>query len=266
MVFLGALAGAMLVYPGAAAEAAGRALSLWARAVVPSLGPFMICMLMLSGRMGGSIALRVLMGWLCGSPGGARLISSLPQDKKSALRCAALTGTMSPMFFIGTVGGQLSVPGAGWLLLGCHLLGAVLCGLLMPGRLPKLRLQPHPLSFFTALSDCAQALLTIALCMMLGSVSAAMAANALPHLPGWAALTLQCALEVTGGVEALIASRPPLMLPLLCAACSFGGLSILLQNTVFWQQAGLKMGHLLLLRLLHAAISLCLCLAAVKFL
>ncbi|MBE5787286.1 MAG: hypothetical protein E7324_07065 [Clostridiales bacterium] len=266
MVLLGALAGAMLVYPQEAAAAALAGLSLWARAVAPSLGPFMVCMLMLSGRMGGGALPRVAMGWLCGSPGGARLLSGEAADGRAALHFAALTGTMSPMFFIGTVGGWLQDAGMGWMILISHLLGAVICGLLIPGGKTQGRTAPRPLSFFTTLSDCAQALLTIALCMMLGCVSARMAGCALSHLPGWAALALQCALEVTGGVEALIAAHPPMMAPLVCGACSFGGLSILLQNAAFWQRAGLRMGQLLGVRILHGMISFLVCLMLENFL
>ena len=40
---LGALIGAMIVFPVDAAAAARNALGAWAQAVVPSLGPFMAC-------------------------------------------------------------------------------------------------------------------------------------------------------------------------------------------------------------------------------
>lgn len=266
MIFLGALAGAMLIFPGVAAEAAGQALSLWARAVVPSLGPFMACMLMLSGRMGGGMLPRVLMGWLCGSPGGARLMCEMRLGKPSALRCAALAGTMSPMFFISTVSGWLGNARDGRIILVCHLLGAALLGWLIPGKRQQVKIPPRPNPFFAVLADCAQALLTIALCMMLGSVAAKMAGCALSFLPPFFSVVLQCGLEVTGGVQALIGEQPPLMMPLICAACSFGGLSILLQNGVYWQKAGLRLGELFLLRLGHALISFILCFVAEKIL
>ena len=104
------------------------------------------------------------------------------------------------------------------------------------------------------------ALLSVAGCMTLGSVAAAMGACALPRLPAGAAVAFRCALEVTGGVHALAETALPLRVPLICAAVSFGGLSILLQNAAYWRACGVSLGRLALLRLLHAAIAFCLCL------
>lgn len=255
----GMLAGAMIAFPGEAAAAAGEGLSLWARAVAPVLGPFLVCMLMLSSRAGGGVMLKTVLGWLCGSPGGARLMQGSGLKGKSALRAAAMTGTMSPMFFLGTVSGWLNDPSAGRKILLCHIAGALLLGLCIPhgGKAAPVPAAPVPLS--QALRDSALALLTVALCMALGCAAARMAACAFPRLPGWAAAALQCALEVTGGVKALIGLKLPFAVPLVCGACSFGGLSILLQNAAFWQDSGVGVGKLLLLRIAHAAISSALC-------
>ncbi|MBR1583960.1 MAG: hypothetical protein IJ662_00280 [Clostridia bacterium] len=254
----GALAGAMIVYPGAAAEAAWQGLTLWARAVAPVLGPFMACMLMITSRVAGGVGLRVALAWLCGSPGGARLLQPLPPAR--AARFAAMTGTMSPMFFLGTVSGWLENPAAGRLILICHVAGALLLGLCIRGDGGKTRFVADPLPLGAALRESALALCTVALCMMLGCVAARMARCVLPGLPPQASAALQCALEVTAGVRALIALNGPYTVPLLCAACSFGGLSLLMQNFAFWQESGLKLRTLLCLRLVHALISGLLCL------
>ena len=79
-------------------------------------------------------------------------------------------------------------------------------------------------------------------------------------LPDAFAAALQCMLEVTAGTQALIALRPPYLLPLLCAACSFSGLSILLQNAVCWRESGLTLAYLVPIRLVHAVLSGILCL------
>lgn len=262
----GALAGAMLVFPMQAADAALQALALWAQGIMPVLGPFMICMLMLSGRMGGGPWLRLMMGWLCGSPGGARLLGGMGLGKRAARRFAALSGTMSPMFFLGTISRWTGDPRAGAIILFSHLAGALVTGLMLPGDRERKAVPPAPLSFSGALSQGANALLVIALCMMLGGIGAKMVACALPGLPPWAAVILQCALEVTGGVQALIQLHPPALFPLICGACSFGGLSILMQNAAFWQGAGVKMGQLFALRCLHGAVSFGICWAIVKIL
>lgn len=261
----GVLAGAMMVFPGAAAEAAMEALTLWARAVAPVLGPFMVCMLMVSSHLNGSIALRTAMGWLCGSPGGARLMREAGLRGRGAMRAAAMTGTMSPMFFVGTVGGWLGDRRLGWMILACHILGAIAIGLCI--RRPEKTDAPPaaPLPLGTALRESALALLTVAMCMMLGSVAARMAICAFPALPMEARAGLQCALEVTAGVKAIFSLNTPCAAPLICAACSFGGLSLLLQNAAFWQDSGVTLGQLALLRGLHAILSGALCAAAVSF-
>ena len=262
----GALAGAMIVFPEAAAEAAYQALSLWARAVAPVLGPFMACMLMISSRLGGGRAARTVMGWLCGSPGGARLMREARLRGRSAIRAAAMTGTMSPMFLIGTVGAWLGDRRLGWVIFLCHVLGALGVGL---GIRPVEKAEasaPAPMPLGTALRESALALLTVALCMMLGCVAARMAACALPGLPAEMQAFLQCALEVTGGVKSIIALHTPCAAPLICGVVSFGGLSLLTQNAAFWQDSGVGIGRLALLRLLHAALSAVLCVAAVALL
>ena len=255
----GVLAGAMIAFPGEAAEAAGQGLALWARAVAPVLGPFMACMLMLTSRIRGGMALKTLLSWLCGSPGGARLMQGTGLSGPSALRAAAMTGTMSPMFFLGTVSAWLNSPAAGRLILICHIAGALLLGLCVGKSDSPAPAAPAPMPLATALRESALALLTVALCMMLGCVAARMAACAFPRLPPGLGAALQCALEVTAGVKALIAAGLPHTPVLICAACSFGGLSILLQNAAFWQESGVTLGQLFLLRLLHGLLSGCIC-------
>ena len=255
----GALAGAMLVFPAQAAEAAWQGIVLWARSVAPVLGPFMACMLMLTTRTRGGLELKTALGWLCGSPGGARLMQTSKLRGPAALRAAAMTGTMSPMFFLGTLSAWLESPAAGRLILVCHILGALLLGLCMARGKKEQVPPPEPMPLGTALRESALALLTVGLCMMLGCAASRMAACALPHLPAEAAVAVQCLLEVTAGLRALIDLRPPLLIPLSCAACSFGGLSILLQNAAFWQESGVTVGQLLWLRLLHGLFSGVLC-------
>jgi len=263
-VAFGVLAGAMLAFPAAAAEAAMEALILWARAVVPVLGPFMACMLMVSSRMRGGMALRTAMGWLSGSPGGARLMREAGLRGRAALRAAVMTGTMSPMFLIGTVGGWLGDRRLGRVMLGCHILGALAIGLCVPRPEKAEASAVSPMPLGTALRESVLALLTVALCMMLGSVAARMAACAFPAMPMEAQAAMQCALEVTAGVKAVLSLNTPYTAPLICAACSFGGLSLLLQNAAFWQDSGVTLGQLALLRVLHAILSGALCAAAVS--
>ena len=255
----GALAGAMIAFPREAAEAALAGLRLWAGSVVPVLGPFIACMLMLTSRVGGGIWLKTGWSWLCGSPGGARLMQDAGLKGSDALRSAAMTGTMSPMFFLGTVSAWLGCAAAARLILACHIFSAFLIGACFPKRMEGKPPPPSPLPLGAAVRESALALLTVGVCMMLGCIAARMAGCAFPRLPSWAAAGMQCALEVTAGVRALIALNTPYTAPLICAACSFGGLSILLQNAVFWQESGVTALQLLGLRLAHSVLSGCLC-------
>lgn len=262
---LGVLLGAMIVFPRPAAAAARDALSAWAQAVVPSLGPFMACVQLLSPHLGSSMGARTALSWLGGSPGGARLMQEDGLSGRGALHAAALTGTMSPMFFLGTLAGWLGNARAGWLLLGCHWLGAFLAGRCFPPARPAGKSRPAAQAtrgISQVLRETAAALGMIGVCMMLGAVAARMAACALPFLPPQGIAALQCLLEITAGARALLALSPAAPLPVLCAACAFGGLSVQLQNLAFWQRSGLTLSKLVLVRAVHALIAGGLCFLA----
>ena len=258
---LGALMGAMLVFSREAAEAAYTAMRLWAVKVVPLLGPFLFCAQVLAQKLRPPFFVRVLLCLCCGSPGGAKLMQRKGLTKREALHLAALTGTVSPAFFMGALSEWLGSAKMGALAFLCHALGAVLTGLLF--RAPNAKKSaafPAARSCVSLLRDAALALPPICLCMMLGSVSAKMAACALPHLPKAALALLQSLMEVTSGAKALAALGGPFLFPLLCAAVSFGGLSILLQNAAIWKESGVDIRELLMLRLCHAALAACLAL------
>ncbi len=117
-----------------------------------------------------------------------------------------------------------------------------------------------------AIASAARALLSVCGAMMLFGVAAAVLKGLLPRLwPGGeeaGALPLavvHALLEIGGGAYALIqaaarANLPEqLLCPLLCAACSFGGLSIWLQNLAYTGQS-IRPGALLLYRAVHGAL------------
>lgn len=122
-----------------------------------------------------------------------------------------------------------------------------------------------------AIAAAARALLSVCGAMMLFAVAAAVLRGVLLRLwPGWAQAgamplaLLHAFLEIGGGAYALIgaagsAAVPGQVLyPLLCAACSFGGLSIWLQNLAYTGQS-IRPGALLLYRAVHGALSFGLC-------
>ena len=122
----GLLLACMVAYPVEAAQAAARGFSIWAAAVLPSLFPFMVCCQLLAAsdapaRLGapfdglmrralrcpGEAAPLMLLGFMGGSPSGARMIASRRAEgaltRAEAERLACLTGTVSPMFLLGTL-------------------------------------------------------------------------------------------------------------------------------------------------------------------
>lgn len=260
-LFFGVLAGAMLAFPREAARAAMDALALCASSVAPVLGPFMACMLLIVSRLPGGPAVRVLLSWLTGSPGGARLMQTMKPAGRGALRLAAMSGTMSPMFFLGAVSAWLGDAAAGRLILICHLLGAAGVGCCIRGGGACVCPPPEPTPLDRAFRDTALALLMIGVCMMLGGAMSAMIGCALPFLTPGVSAIFQCLTEVTSGVRALIGLQGPFTVPLVCAACSFGGLSLLMQNAAFWREGGVTVGQLFVLRALHGLLSGALCLA-----
>jgi len=294
MTLLSIAAGLMLaclvVFPAEAAEAAARGFFVWATAVLPSLFPFMVCCQLLAAsdaltRLGapldglmrclfrcpGEAAPLALLGFLSGSPGGAKLIAARRAEgaltRAQAERLACLTGTVSPVFLLGTLAGWTGIPRAGWLLLGAHWAGAVVVGMVFSRviRERDFAIASQPSSQNTrripslseAISASAQAMLVVGGCIALGTVISAMAQRLFPFMPAGLSAGLHASLEMAGGAADITALRLPArtLLCALAAAPSLGGLSILAQNLAFLSGANVRAWPLLLARLLHAALS-----------
>ena len=244
----GALMGCMLIFPREAAGAALAALTVFVRSVLPALLPFSVCAPLLTAGHAVPADLLCLLALPGGSPTGARLFAEARLSPGAARRCAAMTGTLSPMFFLFTLSEWLGDPRKGAALLGYR-------------QRPRGRIPLPPLFLPQALSQSGQAMLTVAGSIVMGAVTARMLRCALP-LPPLAAALLHSLLEVTGGCRGLISLGVPL--PLLSALLSFGGLSLLLQNAVFWQQKGLNVPALARLALPRAALAFLLCAVLVQ--
>lgn len=289
-VLAGLLAGCMLCFPREAAKASADACRLWAVAVLPSLFPFLVCMLLITGNLktrGSGIISRLLgipssfvpvmaMGLLSGSPGGSRLSQELSVEGLNILpglkRFALYAGTMSPMFFVGTLGGWLQNTSLGWILLLSHWLGAFILGQLSrlffkcTPLLESAALKPHAAPGLSqVMSSSAMTMFTVCGLMVLGSVAAKMIQCVFPNLPEGILAGLQSFMEVTAGCSRILniplpGAIPALRPALLCAAASFSGLSILMQNLAFLQEKGISFAFLLKGRICHALISFGLCL------
>ena len=288
MAWLFGLAALMLLDSGTVLDAVNGAAGLFVRSVMPALFPMMV-LNGLCARLGGREQrwMTVCFCWLSGSPASAQRLEGLWErgelPERALLPLAAATGVMSPLFFVGSLGGRLPNPAGGWLMLTAHWLGALAAAGLAHGlnhlsrrktadaALPEERaLRPaEPVSLLTALPDSLRqagpALLAVCGAMMLFSILAALFRQGLSALlPGWAAshpelpAIFWAVLEVGGGAHALLDASAAPDLPLLCALCSFGGLSILMQNLLFLGKS-IRPGRLLACRLLHGAAAYGIC-------
>ena len=288
MAWLFGLAALMLLDSDTVLAAVNGAAGLFVRSVMPALFPMMV-LNGLCARLGGREQrwMTVCFCWLSGSPASAQRLEGLWERGglagRELLPMAAATGVMSPLFLVGSLGGRLPNPAGGWLMLTAHWLGALAAAGLTLGlnhlsrrktadaALPEERaLRPaEPVSLLEALPDSLRqtgpALLSVCGAMMLFSILAALFRQGLSALlPGWAAAhpefpaILWAVLEIGGGAHALLDVSAAPDLPLLCALCSFGGLSILMQNLLFLGKS-IRPGRLLVCRLLHGAAAYGIC-------
>ena len=286
MAWLFVLAALMLLDSGTVLNAVNGAAGVFVRSVMPALFPMMV-LNGLSEHLGGQEKrwMTVCFCWLSGSPASAQRLEGLWKRGEVAgrelLPMAAVTGVMSPLFFVGSLGSRLPGTAAGWLLLAAHWLGALAAAGLAHGlnhlsrrktadaALPEEHHLTEPVSLLAALPDSLRqtgpALLAVCGAMMLFSILAALFRQGLSALlPGWAAAhpefpaILWAVLEIGGGAHALLDVSAAPDLPLLCALCSFGGLSILMQNLLFLGKS-IRPGKLLLVRLLHGAAAYGIC-------
>lgn len=286
MAWLFVLAALMLLDSGTVLNAVNGAAGVFVRSVMPALFPMMV-LNGLSARLGGREQrwMTVCFCWLSGSPASAQRLEGLWKRGEVAgrelLPMAAVTGVMSPLFLVGSLGGRLPNPAGGWLLLTAHWLGALAAAGLIHGlsrRFSSMEkaetVRPEErtagrASLLAALPDSLRqagtALLSVCGAMMLFSILAALFRQGLSALlPDWAAAhpefpaILWAVLEIGGGAHALLDVSAAPDLPLLCALCSFGGLSIWMQNLLFLGKS-IRPGRLLACRLLHGAAAYGIC-------
>lgn len=281
MAFLAAACAALLlIFSGTAMRAASRAAQVFASGVLPALFPMMVLGRLLPARVKGERSrfpwLAVPFGLAAGSPASAQRARLLwdagAVDTARAQRLLCATGVMSPLFFTGTLVAWTGRPTACAVLLGAHWAGALLCACLWrPGAAgaPRAGANAAPkqevVTLPEAISQSAQALLCVCGAMMLFSIAAALLRELLMlACPVWTQkngrllAVLWALMEIGGGASAVLEAYEAPPFALLCALCSFGGLSIWLQNLLFARPL-IRPARLLAMRALHAAVSYGLC-------
>ncbi len=247
----------VVLFSQEAMQAARSAAEAFVSGVMPALFPMMVISRLWPGKSGSWLGCAAF-SFAAGSPAAAARVGRMWEegqtDEASILPLAALTGVMSPMFFTGTLARWTGDAAACRMLLAMHDLSAVIVwaalrlffrGRLRPGA-------PSPaISLPQAIARSMEALLSVLGAMMLFSIAAGVAGAAgIPMDVLWPVL------EIGGGM-AQAAGR--VSWPVMGALCSFGGLSVWLQNMLFLDQA-IGPVKLLLIRLLHGAVCYALCL------
>ena len=252
-----------------AAESAREALSLCARALIPSLFPlFVLGGLLVPGLSG----LRIpglsrilgfpegffLLGCLGGYPLGAACIAqAVARNELSKTDAGRMTGLCSlcgPGFLFGVVGGILSLREAA-LIFVMQLESALLTAAFWPGGcsagcLPS----PQSVSFPDAVSRAVNAILSVCAWVTLAAVAAGFLKRwVFPFLPGGMAVVLTGLLELTNGIFATLGMPYKAQLVLCGLFCSFGGVSVLLQ--IAGLSKGIRMGQCVAQKALHGLLT-----------
>ena len=220
----------------------------------------------------------VFFSFASGSPASAQRVRDLwgaGALARGALEpLLAACGVMSPMFFTGTLAQWTGLRAGCWVLLLCHWTGALAAAgvvRLAARKQPACRTgaaaapasgpaAPRP-SLPEAVTGAATSLLAVCGAMMTFAIVAGVLRALVAALfPAWTAshgrllAAAWALLEIGGGAAAVLEAWPQAPMALLCALCSFGGLSIWLQNLLFVPEC-IRPAKLLCMRMLHGALS-----------
>ena len=277
-------AAVLLLFSRCAMQSASDAAQVFVQGVLPALFPLMVLSRMLPGVSAAARPSRRdeaaagLFALLAGSPASAQRVRQLWDAGLSpgrTQRLLALTGVMSPMFFAGTLAGWTDQPAACWLMLAAHWLGAAASAWLWGrGRRAAESAQARPsqpvcrCTLPEAILQSAQAMLAVCGAMMLFSIAAGVGREILGRLfPGLlsekAFAVLWALLEIGGGARAVLQAWQEPPFALLAGLCSFGGMSLWMQNLLFAGKC-IRPVKLLAMRALHGAMGYGICQAFLK--
>ncbi len=142
----------LILDPKTAAAGTQAGLEVCLRSAIPSLFPFIVLSVWLTGNLGSMGLLRplgrlcrmpeggeglLLTGALGGYPVGAQAVTQAWQEgrlsKEDAHRVLGFCSNAGPAFIFGMIGPLFSSPGACWLLWLVHIASFLLAGILLPG-------------------------------------------------------------------------------------------------------------------------------------
>lgn len=259
--WMAALAAAgVVLFSQEAMQAASLAAKIFAESVMPALFPMMVLGRLLP-RAGGLWATAAF-GFAAGSPAAAQRVNDLWRSGQTNQPEAllALTGVMSPLFFTGSIARWTGDGRSAFLLLLLHWLSAAIAAAVwrpfakpVGAQAPSEPIQAARLP--EVIMQSAQSLLGVCGAMMLFSVLAGVGRAVLMRLfpvPQRLMDLLWALMEIGGGASAL-AQGGEVPWALLGALCSFGGVSLWLQNVLFAPKC-IRPAKLLWMRMLHGAV------------
>jgi len=275
IVFYSTVIACLLLFPAETSEAALHALKIWGTSVVPFLFPYMVFSRHLSRLLSANthppVPAAALLGMLGGSPSGAAMLCTCVRwiPARSFYALCMLTGTISPMFILGTIRNWSNDPAFCRLLLLCHWAGAVIgTGIIAflyrhNTALPKMYHDEKTMSFASPVAQSIDAILQVGGNIIACSVLAVIWRKLLFFFSFMQPL-LHAALVVSGGAYAILKSNWPSAVRSIAmsAALGFSGISILSQNHYFLHPYGIKMTQLLVFALLRSIVS-ALCMAMI---
>ena len=261
----------MLFRPDTSVHSAQNALRLWSMDVVPSLFPYMVLCRIVSVRLkqyhfpAGTAA--ILLGFFGGSPSGSAILAGYAYrfPKRKLLALCAVTGTLSPMFLLGTAASWLPAELPRGILLISHSFGALLtAGLILISQKTRTSIPADDSVIPTiqvksdAIDESIHAVLHAGGCIVFYSVLADQLSR-LPGINNAASAIIHAFLEVSGGMHALskLSLPPEIISTLIAGASGFTGISVLSQNNVFLSRLGIKISDLIRIGLLRAFFSAC---------
>ncbi len=219
------------------------------------------------------------MSFLSGYPVGAKTLADLAKtgmvSPSEANKMSVLCSSSGPLFILGSVGmGMFSDAKVGWILLASHFAAILLGGILLRayGKTPAAGAPPAPtMRDENVLYECIHSSIVSVLCVggfiavfytlatmlsdwhVFAPLFALLSAAGVPETQ--AAGFARGLVEMTGGCRALAASATPLAVAGCAFLITFGGACVLFQQTVYFRQAGVKLGFFLPVKLLQSCLA-----------
>lgn len=233
----------VLILDGKTAMAGAAAgLELCLKTLIPSLFPFFVLSMMLTGSLsgGGLLLTGVLGGYPVGAANAARLHRAGQLSRQEAERMAVLCNCAGPSFLFGVAGPVLGAPGAAVVLWGIYLLSVTVLWLLFPksGRTPGVT---QPIRLQQALTGSIRAMAGVCGWVVLFRVLIAILDRwILWILPDWGRICILGFMELSIGCLSLTEFQAGLRFVLTAGFVGFGGICVFLQTASVAQGLSLR--------------------------